>query len=155
MTLQELLATVPWESSYAQLQFLEQTESLWCTEDGRKQIQEWVPLLGKPSQFLQRHLWTLEELIQHTEKAKQWEEEHKAELEANREAQRKNIPLTIREAKDKWRAAVQAKNDNVGASKQWTDAEVARLRAAHVALELEWTNYVAKVRNELRQLRGS
>lgn len=159
-TIEEFVAEVYWPDDKLASQFILECDLFWGTEVGRRQILSWKTLMGKPSQFLQRQLWTVSDLIEHNRLHDEWVQQNKIVEDEEEEAQQERLAPAygdarqIKEAAKKWHEAVQQRRLNISLSKEWSDGEIDRIRKKHTELDNEWTAYISVTREELKRLRG-
>lgn len=157
-SIESFVASINWPNDILASQFVVDCDMFWGTEEGRKQILSWRSLLGKPSQFLQRQLWTVADLIEHNRLHDEWLlTENKVsddELEELPHPEPKGSKSDAEIAARRWHDAVRNRKLNLALSREWVDKEIEKLRRVHFELDREWTDYVSQTREELKRVRG-
>lgn len=160
-TLEDFVAGINWPDDRLASQFITECDLFWGTEEGRIQILSWKSLIGKPSQFLQRQLWIVSDLIEHQQRLAEWQlldEAEKTTEEIDQETSRLSPvygdKAKIKEAATAWHNAVQERKSNLAVCRKWVDSEIEKIRKVYMELDKEWSSHVTNTREELRRLRG-
>lgn len=169
--LNELVAAVEWPTPEHAASFMEHTEILWGTEDGRAQVHRWLNVLGSASQFVEGQLWNVADLRSHFEQVDAWNAEHHPlppapiseteQVEQSAEKRPRGRPriypadskANLAKLSKEWHEAVQQRREALEAHGALLDSVIKHHKAEHAALRSQWDAYVDSKKNALKNAR--
>lgn len=151
LSLVETIATINWPRPELAGLFLQDVDHMWGTEAGRAEVERWLKVLGKPSQFVEGQLWTASQMREHWQKWDEWHvEEEKAKKpllhSSDRAVSRSNRTDNKKAVSTAWHKAVADKREAMRLSLELMHKEIATARQRHTQLAHDWDEYIAAVR---------
>lgn len=149
-----LVREVEWPTPQHTIDFMEAAETLWGTDAGREEVRRWAAVLGKPSQFMEGTLWTVQQIKDHFLAWDEWEKHERAQREPQKGkvGRPRSFDMEERckqaERKAAWHDAVRQRKETLLISKEKMDAIIADARAAHRKLIAEWDAYCDHMRKQ-------
>jgi hypothetical protein len=146
-------------------EFLQAADSMWGTEAGRAEVQRWLTMVGKDSEFVEEPVWTVQQLREHFTKWDEWDR-----IEAERSAppvppEPKRSPgrprtnpeqsIAVREAAARWHAAVQQRKEMMGKAKLLMESRIQEARTDYHALRMDWDKFVETQRQSMLTVQKS